>query len=116
MKRERLPDRRQSVLLGLEHQGTQYSLSVGFFDNGKPGEVFLSGAKVGSDVDGLLADLRVLLSRALQHGDNVAELSTGMGRLGSGEAPASIVGAILDRVASETTKSAEHRPAKEGGD
>lgn len=39
----------------------------------------------------------------------------GMGRLGSGEAPASIVGAILDRVASETAKSAERSPAKEGG-
>ena len=115
MPRERLPDRRQSVLLDLEHQGAQYSLSVGFFDTGKPGEVFLSGAKVGSDVDGLLADLRVLLSRALQHGDNVAELATGMGRLGSGEAPASIVGAILDRVNSEMRGNAgEVPPAKEG--
>ena len=113
MPRERLPERRQSVLLGLEHQGTRYSLSVGFFDNGKPGEVFLSGAKAGSDVDGLLADLGVLLSRALQHGDNIEALAAGMGRLGSGEAPASIVGAILDRVAAEMCGIAKRDTAGE---
>ena len=115
MPRERLPNRRQSVLLGLEHQGARYSLSVGFFDNGKPGEVFLSGAKVGSDVDGLLADLGVLLSRALQHGDSIEELAAGMGRLGDGSTPVSIIGSVLDRVASELRENTEHRPAKEGG-
>ena len=115
MPRERLPDRRQSVLLDLEHQGAQYSLSVGFFDNGKPGEVFLSGAKVGSDVDGLLADLGVLLSRALQHGDGVEKLAAGMGRLGDGSTPVSIIGSVLDRVAAELRENTEHRPAKEGG-
>ena len=74
MPRERLPDRRQSVLLGLEHQGVRYSLGIGFFENGKPGELFISGARTGSDVDGLLADLEVLLSRALQQDDNIEAL------------------------------------------
>ena len=115
MPRERLPDRRPSVLLDLEHPGAQYSLGIGFFDTGKPGELFVSGARTGSDVDGLLADLGVLLSRALQHGDNIEALAAGMGRLGDGSTPVSIIGSVLDRVASELRENTEHRPAKEGG-
>ena len=64
--RQRLPDRRQSVLLDLEHQCARYDLCVGLYLDGRPAEVFLSGAKSSSDVDGLLADLGVLLSRALR--------------------------------------------------
>ena len=77
--------------------------------------MFLSGAKVGSDVDGLLADLGGLLSRALQHGDSIEALAAGMGRLGDGSTPVSIIGSVLDRVVSELCENTEHRPAKEGG-
>ncbi len=68
-------------------------------------------------MDGLLSDIGVLLSRLLQHGDGVAELAAGMGRLGGEEAAASIVGSVLDRVASEMRRNAgsEPPPAKEGG-
>ncbi len=45
----------------------------------------------------------------------VAELAAGMGRLGSGEAQASIVGAILDRVLAEMRRTAGDGSAKEGG-
>ena len=115
MPRERLPDRRPSLLTDLHHDGSRYDLCVGFKTSGEAGEVFITGSKSGSHMDGLLSDIGVLLSRLLQHGDGVEELATGMGRLGSGEAPASIVGAILDRVASETAKNAKRGSAKEGG-
>ncbi len=115
MPRERLPDRRQSLLTDLHHDDSRYDLCVGFKTNGEAGEVFITGSKSGSHMDGLLSDVGVLLSRLLQHGDGVAELAAGTGRLGSGEAPASIVGAILDRVKSEMRRNAgEEPPAKEG--
>ena len=95
--RQKLPTRRRALVLDLDHQGARYSLGVGFFADGTPGEVFVSGAKTGSDVDGLLADLGVLISRLLQRGDSLEALAAGMGRLGC-EAPASLIGAILDRV------------------
>jgi hypothetical protein len=91
----------------LDHQGARYSLGVGFFQGGKPGEIFLSGAKVGSDTAGLLADLGVVLSRALQHGDTVGALAAGMGRLGDGKTPASIPGAVLDRLAAPKPETSE---------
>ena len=85
-------------MLDLDYRGTRYDLTIGLFDNGRPGEVFVSGARTGSDVDGLLADLGVLISRALQHGDSLEALAAGMGRLGDGKTPASIIGAILDKI------------------
>jgi len=105
----------QSLLTDLHHDDSRYDLCIGFKPDGSPGEIFITGSKSGSHMDGLLSDIGVLLSCLLQHGDCVEELAAGMGRLGSGEALSSIVGAILDRVASETAKSAERSPAKEGG-
>jgi hypothetical protein len=39
----------------------------------------------------------VVLSRLLQHGDRLADIARGVGRLPDGE-PASIVGAVMDRL------------------
>ena len=98
MPRERLPDRRQSETLDLWHGDRRYHVTIGQYDDGRPGEVFLHGAKPGSDVDLLCDDIGVLVSRLLQHGDDPASLAAGIGRLGNGE-PASIVGAIADVLA-----------------
>ncbi len=51
MPRERLPDRRQAETLDLWHGGRRYHVTIGQYDDGRPGEVFLHGAKPGSDVD-----------------------------------------------------------------
>ena len=99
----------------MEHQGARYDESIGLYENNRPGEVFLSGAKVGSDIDGLLSDVGVLLSRALQFGDSIEALRAGMGRLG-GSAPVSIVGLVLDQIDSELSRNAgDEPPAIEGG-
>ena len=117
MPRERLPNRRHAVVLDLDYRGNRHHLAVGLYDDGRPGEVFISGARTGSDVDGLLADLGVLISRALQHGDSIEALAAGMGRLGDGTTPASIIGSILDRVAAEVGRTAGGEPpsARKGG-
>ena len=66
MPRERLPYRRRAIGLTLDYRGNQYDLAIGLYDDGRPGELFASGSKSGSDT---VADLGVLISRALQHGD-----------------------------------------------
>ncbi len=98
MPRKRLPDRRQIETVDLHYGGRRYHLTIGEYDDGRPGEVFLHGAKPGSDVDLLGDDIGVLISRLLQHGDDPAALAAGLGRLGNGD-PASIVGAIADVLA-----------------
>ncbi len=95
MPRERLPDRRQAETVDLRHGGRRYHVTIGQYDDGRPGEVFIHGAKPGSDTDLLCDDIGVLISRLLQHGDSPAALASGIGRLGNGD-PASIIGAVAD--------------------
>ena len=101
MPRERLPDRRQAETVDLLFGGQRYHLTVGEYSDGRPGEVFIRGAKPGSDTDLLCDDIGVLMSRLLQHGDDPASLAAGIGRLGNGE-PASIVGAVADVLTGKT--------------
>ena len=98
MPRKRLPDRRQAETLDLWYGGQRYHLTVGEYPDGRTGEVFIHGAKPGSDTDLLCDDIGVLVSRLLQYGDDPASLAAGVGRLGNGD-PASIIGAIADILA-----------------
>ncbi len=102
MSRKRLPDRRQAETVDLWHGGQRYHLTVGEYSDGRPGEVFIHGAKPGSDTDLLCDDIGVLISRLLQHGDTPDALAAGLGRLGNGQGPASLVGAIAGALAGET--------------
>ena len=99
MSRERLPNRRQAETVALEHGGMNFEVTVGFYPDGRPGEVFTHGAKAGSTMDGLLDDACIVVSRLLQHGVTAADLVGSMGRLGNAE-PASVIGAVIDLVAS----------------
>ena len=111
MPRERLPDRRQAETVDLHYGGRRYHLTIGAYNDGRVGEVFLHGATVGSDVDGLCGDVGVLISRLLQYGDNPALLASGMGRLGDGKSPASIIGAVADVLAGKAAG-----PSSPGGE
>ncbi len=101
MPREHLPDRRQAETLDMWHGGRRYHLTVGEYPDGQPGEVFIHGAKPGSDTDLLCDDIGVVISRLLQHGDSPAALAAGLGKLGNGQGPASLVGAIADVLAAK---------------
>ena len=99
MTRQRLPARRQSLLLTVEHEGATYEVGLGFYGSGQCGELFISGSKAGSGLDALLSDAAILISRGLQRGDTLDGLSQAMGRCGDKTTPASVLGAILDAAA-----------------
>ena len=103
MLRERLPDRRQAETVDLWHGGRRYHLTVGEYPDGRPGEVFIHGAKPGSDTDLLCDDIGVLISRLLQYGDSPAALAAGLGKLGDGQGPASLISAVADVLAAKAT-------------
>ena len=44
MSRVRLPDRRAAETIQLEHGGQRFTVTVGFYPDGRPGEVFTHGA------------------------------------------------------------------------
>jgi hypothetical protein len=102
MSRRRLPDRRPSVTRILVHGGSEYAVSLGFDPaDSWLGEVFTHGAKVGSNMDGILDDACIALSLLLQHGVAPTSLAATMGRLGDGTTPASIIGALADLLTRE---------------
>ena len=95
MPRELLPDRRPSISVDLEYGGLVYQVSVGFYPDGRVGEVFCHGAKVGSGMHGLLDDACVVMSLLLQHGvtPDVLQKSLG-GEPADRRESASIIGAL----------------------
>lgn len=98
MTRTRLPDRRAAETFRLEYDGTRFMVTIGFYPDGRPGEVFTHGARSGSNMDALLADACVVVSCLIQHGVEPRGLAASMGRLGNAE-PASVIGAVVDMVA-----------------
>ena len=98
MTRERLPHRRAAETVELEHNGSRFTVTIGFYPDGRPGEVFTHGIRSGSNLDALLADACVVVSCLMQHGVEPREIAGSMGRLGNAE-PASIIGAVIDLAA-----------------
>ena len=101
MTRQLLPGRRPNETFDLEFDGVRYAICVGRYPaDDRIGEIFSAGAKIGSSMDALLDDVSIALSLLLQHQVPPAQIARSMGRL-SGTAPASIVGALADLLATE---------------
>ncbi|AMV31901.1 Vitamin B12-dependent ribonucleotide reductase [Pirellula sp. SH-Sr6A] len=67
-RRERLPDTRNSVTHKFSIAGHEGYISVGLYPDGRPGEVFITMAKEGSTVGGLMDSFGTATSIALQYG------------------------------------------------
>jgi ribonucleoside-diphosphate reductase alpha chain len=78
--RKRLPTTRKSLthrfVIG-EHRGY---VTVGLYEDGTPGEVFIRMAKVGSTTAGLLDAVAILMSIALQHGVPLLDITRKLAR------------------------------------
>ncbi len=66
--RRRLPDTRTARTHKFSIGGSEGYFTVGQFDDGTPGEVFIQMAKAGSTINGLMDSVGVLLSLSLQYG------------------------------------------------
>lgn len=97
MSRRTLPQRRRAETFTVVHWNQPFIVTVGFFDDGALGEVFVNSRKTGDDVEAIARDAAVLLSLALQHGDPVETIRHAVTRNSNGEA-ASILGATVDRL------------------
>lgn len=72
--RRKLPDTRASVTHKFKIGGVKAYLTVGLFEDGSPGEIFLNVGKQGSTLDGMMDSWAVAVSTLLQHGVTVEEL------------------------------------------
>jgi hypothetical protein len=101
-ERELLPRRRASLNFDFAHQRStggfvDLAVTVGFYDDGRIGEIFLSGRKHGTDLDVAYREAAILLSFALQFGVPLDRIRTAMVRSAEGVAEG-VIGALLDAI------------------
>ena len=67
-RRERLPDTRNSKTHKFNVAGHEGYITVGLYDDGRPGELFITMAKEGSTIGGLMDCFGTAVSMSLQYG------------------------------------------------
>jgi ribonucleoside-diphosphate reductase alpha chain len=68
VRRRKLPDERQAITHKFSISGHEGYLTVGMYEDGQPGEIFLVMAKEGSTISGLMDAFATSISIALQYG------------------------------------------------
>jgi ribonucleoside-diphosphate reductase alpha chain len=66
--RRKLPDERESITHKFSISGHEGYITVGKYEDGTPGEIFITMAKEGSTISGLMDSFATMTSLALQHG------------------------------------------------
>src|SRR5205085_8518405 len=72
--RRRLPDTRHAVTHKFDIAGHEGYITAGLYEDGSPGEVFITMAKEGSTIGGLMDAIATLVSVSLQYGVPVESL------------------------------------------
>jgi ribonucleoside-diphosphate reductase alpha chain len=76
--RRRLPDERQSITHKFRVGEQEGYMTVGMFEDGRPGELFVNVSKQGSTVSGLMDTVAMLTSYSLQYGVPLEEIASKM--------------------------------------
>jgi ribonucleoside-diphosphate reductase alpha chain len=66
--RHKLPDERESITHKFSVGGHEGYITVGKYEDGTPGEIFITMAKEGSTISGLMDAFATMTSLSLQHG------------------------------------------------
>ena len=102
-KRETLPQRRRSETFEFDagvpgYPSAHFVATIGFYNDGRVGEIFVHPAKSGSDRDIAVQESAIAVSFALQYGADVESVRSAMPRTTSGRAEGP-VGTLLDLLA-----------------
>ncbi len=66
--RHKLPDERKSITHKFDIAGHEGYITVGKYEDGQPGEIFITMSKEGSTISGLMDSFATAISMALQYG------------------------------------------------
>jgi hypothetical protein len=95
--RERLPNRRRCETTVFFHEGSSFTVSFGFFPDGRLGEIFLNHSHSDSLLDAVTSDGAIAVSIALQLGADLETFKHATKRNSQGVA-ASPIGHALELV------------------
>ena len=101
MSRRILPQRRASETFDLRFWSQNFTITMGFYSDGTLGEIFIGGARSGADLQNIAHDAAVVISLALQHGVPIESIQHATTRNSDGS-PASILGAVVDRISADS--------------
>ena len=107
--RKLLPNRRFAVTFKFEHLSQdggvhKFHVTVGFYPDGTPGEIFINTHKAGGEYNTLISDTAVAISLALQYGCPLNFLRQSMKRNSDGT-PMGLLSHLLDRMEEERISS-----------
>ena len=68
LQRRKLPDERKSITHKFDIAGHEGYITVGMYEDGTPGEIFVTMSKQGSTISGLMDSFATAISYALQYG------------------------------------------------
>src|SRR3954465_7770928 len=94
-RRQRLPNRRESLTVSFECNGISYTASASRFHDGRLAELFINNSKSNSAADVNARDAAITLSIALQYGADVETIRNALCRDSHGR-PSGPLGAALD--------------------
>lgn len=93
--RQPLLPRRKNQTIELVFEAVRYQLTIGFYENGRIGEVWLNGPRPDSALYHITQDACILISHLLQRFTSPHTLYDSLPRKADG-APASVIGAIIE--------------------
>lgn len=100
--RELLPARRLARTMEFTHTNpsgreTIYTATLGYYKDGRLGEVFINSNHIGSDADTAVRDAAIILSIALQYGVPAEKIREAMTKDSNGK-PEGVIGQFLESV------------------
>ena len=66
--RHKLPDERRSITHKFDIAGHEGYITAGMYEDGQPGEIFITMSKEGSTISGLMDSFATAISMAMQYG------------------------------------------------
>lgn len=79
-----LPSRRLCISAGVDWNGAEWLVGIGFDRDGRAVEAFVKGIKSGGQLDALIDDCCITLSKLLQRGERVQDLLASLSAIGAG--------------------------------
>lgn len=102
--REELPKRRAAETFEIDFGGYRatHRVTLGYYKDGRLGEVFIDGGKSGEGIEAIARDGAVLLSIALQYGADIETIGHALTRDSQGQ-PSTVIGAVVDCLTQRST-------------
>ena len=108
MQRQKLTNRRGSEHLLFEFNNAKYNLSLSEFPDGRLGELWIDGAKTGTDLWYIMIELATVASIALQRGATPEEICRSLPQTRSG-LPLGPLGCALKEVKEQSSAGTNSR-------